>query len=312
MLDSDALDWIGQIARYRDGYIKVLSLTGGEPLFDLDKFRRIAACAADHGLLTATVTNAYWATSQERALEVLRSIPPVAALSISTDSYHQKWIPIERVFHAIAAAQECAIPCSVAICTESQDDPEYKSLFGKLEKTIGTENITTVTTLLAGRALVTIQAGVYETVSEPAPYCCVPAAAPVIFPDGRVIACIGPLITLKAQHPLVLGNARETSLQEIFDRAEVNPVLHALRVWGPKKLFEMARVAGLHSWLPSEFVAENVCDACYRIFSRPELAPFLSGLASDPEFARVTAYARMYYLKEGEMADRLFGSSVPA
>jgi organic radical activating enzyme len=312
MAESDALDWIRQIAHYRNGYIKVLSLTGGEPLFDIERFRRIAEYAANQGLLTAAVTNAYWATSHERAVEVLRSIPPIAALSISTDSYHQKQIPIQRVFHAIAAARECSIPCSVAICTESQDDPAYKSLLGQLEATIGAENITTVTTLLAGRALVTIQASVYETSPEPAPYCCVPAAAPVIFPDGRVIACIGPLITLKTEHPLVLGDARKTPLEEIFDQAEVNPVLHALRVWGPSKLVELARAAGLNAKLPSAFVEGNVCDACYRLFSRPELAAFLSSLASDAEFARVTAYARMYYLKEDEMADRLFGSSVPA
>ena len=312
MQESDALDWIRQIAHYRNGYIKVLSLTGGEPLFDIGKFRRVAECAANHGLLTAVVTNAYWATDPGRAAEVLRSIPPLAALSISTDSYHQKWIPIERIFNAIEAARVCSIPCSVAICTESVDDPEYRSLLARLESTIGAENITTVTTLLAGRALVTIQANVCKTTAEPAPYCCVPAAAPVIFPDGRVIACIGPLITLKAEHPLVLGNAREMPLEQIFDRAEVNPVLHALRVWGPAKLVELARAAGLQAELPSEFVEGNVCDACYRVFSRPALAPFLNSLVSDAEFARVTAYARVYYLKEDEMADRLFGSSVPA
>jgi MoaA/NifB/PqqE/SkfB family radical SAM enzyme len=311
MRETDAPDWIRQIAHYRNGHIKVLSLTGGEPLFDIERFRRVAGCAAKNGLLPTAVTNAYWATNPDRALEVLRSIPSIAVLSISTDSYHQKSIPIERVFHAIEAARACSIPCTVSICTESRDDPEYRSLLRKLEETIGPENITTVTTLLAGRALVTIQPSVYETTPEPAPYCCVPAAAPVIFPDGRVIACIGPLITLNRQHPLVLGNLRDMSLEEIFDRAEVNPILHALRVWGPKKLCELARAAGWHAELPSSFVAENVCDACYQIFSRPGLAPFLDGLASDPEFARVTAYARMYYLKEDEMADRLFGTCQP-
>lgn len=262
-------------------------------------------------MLVAAVTNAYWARTPKRAIEVLSSLPPIAALSISTDLYHQRWIPIERVFNAIAAARACSIPCSVAVCTESKDDPGYLMVMGKLEAEIGAENITTVITLLAGRALVTIQTSAYETSSEPAPYCCVPAAAPVIFPDGRVIACIGPLITLKSDHPLVLGNARETSLEEIFERAQVNPVLHALRVWGPAKLIEMAKAAGLRAKLPSEYVEGNVCDACYRIFSRPELAPFFNSLVSDAEFARVTAYARMYYLKEDEMADRLFGSSVP-
>src|ERR1019366_7854095 len=157
MRESDALDWIRQIAHYRNGHIKVLSLTGGEPLFDIERFRRVTEFAAKHELLPTAVTNAYWAASLDRAVEVLRSIPSLAVLALSTDSYHQKAIPIERVFYAIEAARACSIPCTVAICTESRDDPEHRSLLRKLEDAIGPENVTTVTTLLAGRALVTIQ-----------------------------------------------------------------------------------------------------------------------------------------------------------
>jgi len=310
MQDADAFDWIQQIARYRNGHIKVLSLTGGEPLFDIDRFRSMSDYAAKCGLLPTAVTNAYWASSPERALEVLQSIPSLAVLAISTDVYHQKHIPVKHVFNAVLAARACGKPCTVSVCTESRDDPGYQSLLGELQKVVPPENITTVITVLAGRALVTINRGAFETSPEPAPYCCEPAAAPVIFPDGRVVACIGPLITLRGHHPLVLGNLRDTSLEEIFDRAEVNAIVHALRVWGPKKLCEVIRTTDLKCEIPSSFVTDNVCDACYQMFSRPKLANLLTDLASDPKFARETAYARLYYLKEGEMADRLFGSYV--
>ena len=310
MDEAQALDWIRQIARYRNHYIKVLSLTGGEPLINVDRFRRIADCGRSHGLIVAVVSNAYWAETYEDALAVLQTLPSISVLSVSTDGYHQKAIPLERVFNAVAAAQACGIPCSVSVCTESRDDAAYLSLVRKLEDRIGAENVTTVTTLLAGRALVTIKTALYDQVPDPAPYFCEPSAAPVIFPDGRMIACIGPLITLKTPHPLVLGNACESPLNEIFDRAEVNPVLHALRVWGPRKIIELARAAGLQPELPQTYAAENICDACYQIFSRPNLVPFLNDLLADSEFMRTTAYARAYFLKESEMADRLFGAPV--
>src|SRR5579864_1600947 len=65
MDEARALDWIAQIARYRNHYVKVLSLTGGEPLIDLDRFRRIADCGRSHGLLVAVVSNAFWAETYD-------------------------------------------------------------------------------------------------------------------------------------------------------------------------------------------------------------------------------------------------------
>ena len=312
MDEARALDWIGQIARYRNHYIKVLSLTGGEPLIDLDRFRRIAECGRSHGLIVAVVSNAFWAETYDAALAVLQRLPCISVLSVSTDAYHQKAIPLERVFNAVAAAEKCGIPCSVSICTEKRDDPEYLRLLGRLKEKIAPEAITTVTTLLAGRALVTIKTAIYDQVSDPAPYYCEPASAPVIFPDGRMIACIGPLITLKTDHALLLGNACDEPLEQIFERAELNPVLHALRVWGPKKLVELARAAGLQSELPQTYAAENICDACYQLFSSPRLVPFFEKLQGDSEFARTTAYARAYFLNENEMAERTFDADVEA
>ncbi len=312
MDEARALDWIAQIARYRNHYIKVLSLTGGEPLIDVDRFRRIAECGRRHGLIVAVVSNAYWAETYDAALAVLQTLPCISVLSVSTDAYHQRAIPLERVFNAVAAAEKCGIPCSVSICTENREDPEYLRLLGRLKEKIGPDAITTVTTLLAGRALVTIKTAIYEQVCDPAPYYCEPASAPVIFPDGRMIACIGPLITLKSDHPLVLGNAYDEPLEQIFERAEVNPVLHALRVWGPKKLVELARAGGIQSDLPQTYAAENICDACYQLFSSPRLVPFFGRLQADPEFARTTAYARAYFLKENEMAERIIGTGVEA
>ena len=57
---ENALAWIEQISSYRDGYIRVLSLTGGEPFYDMDKIKRISGFGGKGGLVISVVTNAFW------------------------------------------------------------------------------------------------------------------------------------------------------------------------------------------------------------------------------------------------------------
>jgi len=302
---EDAAEWIRQVSRYRDGHVKVLSITGGEPFFNITKFQAICDLAANNGLLVTVVSNAYWASTPEAALKLLRELPSLAMLGISTDVYHQETIPLDRVFNAISAAKACSIPYKISVCTESRNDSGYKSTMAKLQEIVDPVDINTVETVLAGRALVTLGRCDHPMVAEPPSCGCLPAASPIIFPDGRVIACIGALISLSNPHPLVLGNLHELSLEEIFDRAEVNALVHAIRVWGPRKLWDVLRAAGYDAEVPHDFIANNLCDACYRLFSRPTLVSYLANVNHDPDFTRKTAYARMFYLKEAQMLERL-------
>ena len=130
---------------------------------------------------------------------------------------------------------------------------------------------------------------------------CGAGSSPIIFPDGRVIACIGPIIDLTDPHPLVLGNLRHNSLEDILEGAEVNPILHAIRLWGPKKLITMMQSAGLGHHLPVRYIKDSVCHACYELMSRPVSTAFMEELSQDADFVRMVAYGRIYYLNEPEM-----------
>jgi hypothetical protein len=120
-----------------------------------------------------------------------------------------------------------------------------------------------------------------------------------------VLGCIGPVIDLKCQHPLVLGDLRSESLATVLDRAEANPVLHAIRVWGPRKLISAVKEAGLEQHLPRQYVKDSTCNACYALMSNARIREHLEGLARDKEFIEKVAYARAFYLDELEMAQRL-------
>lgn len=303
MLLSDAFNWIRQIANYRNGYIKVLSLTGGEPFYNIDNLKKISTFGENCGLLISVVTNAFWASTQEEAVRILRELPAIKMLAISTDVYHQESIPFERVKNAILAAKECDIPYNIHVCTEYEDDKEYKEILKRLQEITETDTINTAITFPAGRALKKVSGLKYRTSEEPPISACSAGSSPIVFPDGRVIACIGPVIDLPSSHPLILGNLRKNSLHEILDNAELNPILHAIRIWGPQKLISIIKEAGLNQYLPERYIKDSVCNACYNLMSNSKIVEFLTQLAKDFEFKRKVAYARVYYLKETKMAE---------
>jgi MoaA/NifB/PqqE/SkfB family radical SAM enzyme len=300
---DEASNWIRQVANYRNGYVKVLSLTGGEPFFNMEDLKKIAVIGKDNGLLVSAVTNAYWAVSPEKAERTLKDLPEIKMLAISTDVYHQESIPFERVKNAILAAKKCNIPYNIAICTENENDIGYREILDRLYEITEEDTIATAVTFPAGRALEGLDKSKYDMVKYPPRSACSAGSSPIIFPDGRVIACIGPVIDLRSHHPLLLGNLRENSLSHILDKAEVNPILHAIRIWGPRKLISILKQAGLKQYLPEKYIKDSVCNACYFLMSNERIVEFLDELAEDPKFIEKVAYARVYYLNEQDMME---------
>lgn len=303
MFIGDAFNWIRQVSDYKNGYIKVISLTGGEPFYNSTNLKKISAFGEDCGLFVSAITNAFWASTQEEAVSILKELRAISMLSISTDVYHLKSIPFERVKNAIMAARECNIPYSISVCTENESDRKYQEIVNRLGEITEKDTILTAITFRAGRALKKLRASDYQTSEEPPVSACSAASSPIIFPDGRVIACIGPVIDLAIPHPLMLGNLREESLHEILDNAELNAILHAIRIWGPKKLVSIIKQAGFEEYLPEKYIKDSVCNACYSLMLNTKIIHFLTQLAKDFEFRRKVAYARAYYLSETEMIE---------
>ena len=301
---QDARNWIREVASYRDHYVYVLSLTGGEPFSNLNLLRAVMELAAENALYVSVVTNGFWGASREGARQLLRSLPQICFLSISTDIYHQKYVPFERVQNAIWATRECGIPYYVSIVTDTEDDAGFQRVRSEILKSTEPENIRTGITFPVGRASGIKTQLRYTLSDEPPKEACQAASSPCIFPDGRVYGCIGPLIDLRHEHPLLLGNLRETPMHQILDRAETSVVLHALRIWGPKRLISMLKEAGLGRHLPVEFIMGSICNACFSLLSNAAVREWLQQLEQDVEFRRKVAYGRLYYLHESGMLDQ--------
>ncbi len=301
---DEAFAWITQLAAYRDGWVRILALTGGEPFYDLRLLRAVAEFAQKSGLIVTAVTNAFWASTLDRAIRVLEELQSISNVAFSTDVYHQVSIPLDYVKNGVVAAQRCRKPYMISVCTENKCDEGYLAIMQKLHEFTDDEHLRTAIALPIGRAMKQLGTSKYDWAGTPPRSAC-SSSSPIIFPNGRVVACIGPVIELDAPHPLLLGDLRRESLAEILDRAETNTILHMVRVWGPHKLVSLVQDSGLASFLPERYISSTICQTCYHLMATPRLVSFLEEVASDPGQKRTTAYGRAYYLEEPEMMEHL-------
>ncbi len=301
---EDAVHWIEQARLYRGGYIKGLALTGGEPFYNLDHLARVSEYGCSLGFAVSAVTSAFWATTRTAALETLSRFPAIQMISFSTDVYHQKAIPFENVKNAVWAAKELGCIYNIAVCTDSVENEQYQKIIEELKAVGEGDNIRLSITFPVGRAKKRARFFNYRISPEPTVSACPMASSPVIFPDGNVIACIGPLLTLPSSNPLFLGNLRTEALSEILDRSELNSALHTVRVWGPQKLVTLLKQSGFEQLLPTEYIEDSICDVCYKLWSDERIVNALRPALQGEEITQTLAYARLYYLNETTMLER--------
>ncbi|MGD8397578.1 MAG: radical SAM protein [Anaerolineae bacterium] len=297
-------DWIEQIAAYGAGSVKGLALTGGEPFHDLDRLVQVSDYGHELGLVVSAVSNAFWAPSREAALAVLSRLPAVQMLSLSTDAYHQRAIPFEHVENAVWAARQLGIGYNIAVCTDHEEDETYRRIMADLEAAGLADGVRVSIAFPVGRAQKQSQRFHYRTAPTPTISACTMGGAPVLFPDGTVSACIGPILTLPPNHPLCLGNILHEPLAEILDRAEENLILHTVRAWGPHKLVAFLQESGYGDLLPGEYICDCICDVCYKLMRDERIVAALREILTDEAQRHLIAYARFYYLGEPQLALR--------
>lgn len=305
MKTSDATKWIEQVNKYREGHVLGLALTGGEPFYDVAKLAKISEFCQEKGFIVSVVTNAFWASTKDGALKTIQKLPAVHMISFSTDVYHKRAIPVENVKNGILAAKNEGRLYNIAVCTDNLEDVGFKEIISDLTDFGEKDNIRIAITFPVGRAKKYSANFNYKTGPEPTSGGCVMASYPVIFPDGNVLACIGPVISLPNTHPLFLGNLRHESLEQILERAETNTFLHTIRVWGPEKLVSILKENGFEDLLPKEYVQDSICDACFKLLSDKKTVDNLNKILNHENMLKKIAYARWYYFKESAMLESL-------
>lgn len=296
---TEAISWLHQIASYHNGLVKSIGFTGGEPFFCWEKLQCLANTAKELGLTFTVMTNCFWAESKQIAQDMLRELQP-SDISVSTDIYHTEFIPIEYIQRVVEVCEETGIRWDISLAYDPSTLEQTRALVCQILQFAPRESIRTTRVFPSGRG--ESQADFdHGTAMDnpPSESPCLFASVPYIFPNGDILACVGPVINLpRKNNPLFLGSLRERSLATIFDASQANPILHGLRLWGPRFLHRLVEAHGPKDFLPEGYFTDCPCEGCISLLMRPTISEFLNSIARSMELNHFINHVRRLLLDE--------------
>lgn len=228
------------------GTIEWIYFEGGEPFLYYATLLKGVREAASQGFKVGIVSNGYWATGVEDAIEFLRPFAGLLQdLSVSSDLYHYSEKMSRQAMNVLSATEKLGIPTGL-ISVAQAEASESEQPAGQLPP--GESAV-----MYRGRAAEKLAAGVpghpwyqfdecpFEDLREPGRI--------HLDPLGEVHICQG----------ISLGNIFSTPLSVICDRYDENshPITSPLLEGGPA---ELARSYGL----AHEELYADACQLCYQ------------------------------------------------
>jgi MoaA/NifB/PqqE/SkfB family radical SAM enzyme len=229
------------------GTITSMYFEGGEPFLYYATLLAGVRLAKEAGFEVGIVTNGYWATSVDDAVEWLRPLAGlISDLSVSSDEYHYDEQLSKQARYARTAADRLRIPIGV-ISIAPPDAGEAATAVGQLpESESGV--------MYRGRAAQKLSVNVphfpwsqftscpYEDLRDP----------------GRVH--VDPLGNLHLCQGIVIGNLFQTPLKEICERydPDLHPIAGPLLRGGPIELVKRFGV-------PHRDTYADACQLCYEV-----------------------------------------------
>jgi len=269
------------------GTLRLVVFTGGEPfLLGKDLYKTVAHVAKKR-ILTRIVTNAYWASSREKAVEVLGELKALglSELNISCDDFHQEFIPLANVKNANDAAHEIGIPLLLAhrrrpggkITVEYLS--EYLGVdlhpYRKGEKNPDNDVISTNRNLPLYTSSDGLDSEPWELPENDSDWtgaCDSVLRNIVIASDLKVHICCG--IAEMTIPELSVGSLLENDLITILQRGNQDLIVNWLALEGPSSILSFVR-----SEDPSIKFSEhyaNRCHLCHELFTRADVRRVLA------------------------------------
>jgi hypothetical protein len=258
--------------------------SGGEPFANPSALRYGLEACRQAGRVSVICTSAYWARTEELADQFLARFPPASALWISTDTFHEEFVPLVWLRNAARCARRRDLEVAFQL-VERDEEPnsEFAARFrAALGNDLDGEQVYVAPLSVEGRARTELRpderpAGggsprLDEVPDGPCPW----LGAPWLHEDGALCACPNLEVHAAPSHPL------KTPLQAVaFDAlsASMNEdgFIQALRVFGPRGIVDRFPVAAW-GWDASSFQGRTICDLCHSLARTPRV---VAGLRND-------------------------------
>ena len=241
-----------------------LTLSGGEIFIHYDRLLEYTSAAKKNGGYTTLITNCFWATSLEKAEELLNPLieNDLRVLGVSADHFHTPYISVERVKNAIRAARNLNL--QVRLRSVASGSGRLSDILKQIED-INPWFMPMMEMPLVpdGRANNIPESELFLQETIPTGKC--PAASLTINPSGKAMACCNG----GGSHPnLQVGSVEESSLEELEYLFTTSPTINYLRNAGPYECIQYLPEDEQEKVTTKKYV--NECHLCIELFSKTD------------------------------------------
>lgn len=251
--------------------VRGISFTAGEPLLFLRDIAGLIRLCKQNGIYTRVVTNAFWADTPERADHVVSELKDagLAQLRISASRWHQEHVRLQNIVHAGRGCTRAGLDYFISFVTDfSNRDDSLERFLRDNQLKFFPEPV-----IYFGRAGRFDRPRIF---SDYPPHTC--AMNPYLSPELDMFACCDAGNRFTETDFFLLGNLKEHSIEELFQRYERNNLYSLIKTIG---LTNMASSLGFKA---RDIVTYRKCELCEKLFnSKENLSRIQQAADSNPE-----------------------------
>lgn len=268
-----------ELIKLRDLGVRRISFTGGEPILASRQLHILSESAAKAGIECTIVTSGYWAFSQDAAADVVKSFPEISIWHLSTDMYHQEFVPLSYIQNASREILYHGGKVVIRMTVSEPPSKEEEKIFEITRSLLPIEIPIDVQPIIkVGRASSLKIGG--ELAEVPA-WPCIPSGM-MVQHDGTISPCCSCLVTINSSHPFNFGNVGSQELVRIYEAWLSDPLLQLMRAVGFLPLLQWAYEA-----FPNDDIflnlSRNPCKCCIKLFNNQKISEELKKQAEKPE-----------------------------
>jgi organic radical activating enzyme len=242
--------------------VKAISFTVGEPIIFLKDILSLIRLCNRYGIYSRVVSNGFWAKTPEQADNIVSDlkINGLSQLRLSFSRWHQAHVNQENILNAAESCQKFSLDYFISFVTDfSTADDDFEQFLVDTRLKYFPEPL-----LYFGRAGGFNRSLVF---TDYPPHLC--DMNPIFTPSLDMYACCDAQNKFSKTDFFFLGNVKNFSINELFEKYERNSLFQLIKTVGLSKL---ASLAGLKA---SETVKYRKCELCEKLFNSSENLQFL-------------------------------------
>ncbi len=247
--------------------VQGISFTAGEPLIYLDDICELLVLCREYGIYTRVVTNSFWAKTPERAEDYIVQLKAsgLSQLRLSYSRWHQKNVKRKNIVNAAQSCMKNGIDYFISFVTDfSNQDDAYEDYLRKHQLKFFPEPV-----IFSGRA------ESFERIPVRTDYqenCC--PMNPYLAPDFDMFACCDAGSHFTNTNFFYLGNAKQSSIDQLFIKSENTTLYKHIRSMG------ISGIASFAGFRARDIIAYRKCELCEKLFNSPARLKMLESEAN--------------------------------